>query len=297
MAANNMRDIKRRIKSVNSLEHITKAMKLVSSAKLRKAKNTFEKTQGYMQYILDALEEIFHHTDEVPSRYLAGDREIKKTCYIVITSNKGLCGGFNSNVVKEAQSLINEKESEPLIVAIGGRGKEYFHKRNYSFAGEYMNPPEDINFVDTRLISRPILDMFELGEIDEVVLVYTSFINSLQQQVKTKTLLPFPVENLVKDVTSQTEAQKSKINHQVEYEPSVEAVYSYLIPKYVEILIYGAIVESATCEHGARRMAMESASDNATEMIGSLTLTYNRTRQAAITREITEIVSGAEALA
>lgn len=287
MAANNMRDIKRRIKSVNSMEHITNAMKLVSAAKLRRAKNTFEKTREYFHFVTESIEEIFNNTSEVPSHYLKGSREIKTTCYIIMTSSRGLCGSFNTNVIKEAEKEIAADWEKPVIVAVGGKGKEYFQKRGYDIFEEYMLPPESISFLETHDISKPIIDLYNSGEIDEVVMIYTSFISSLEQRVRTVTLLPFELHR---------DPDVPKHEKLVDYEPSVEEVFNYLVPKYVEIMIYGAIVESATCEHAARRMAMENATDNAREMIGELTLFYNRTRQAAITKEISEIVGGAEAL-
>lgn len=287
MAASNMRDIKRRIKSVSSMEHITNAMKLVSAAKLRRAKNTFEKTREYFHYITESIEEIFNNTSEVPSHYLRGNREIKTTCYIIMTSSRGLCGSFNSNVIKEAAREISANPEKPVIVAVGGKGKEYFAKRGFDIQGEYLLPPENISFMETHDISKPIIDMYNSGQIDEVIMIYTSFISSMEQSVRSVTLLPFEIER---------DPYFPKHEKQVDYEPSVEEVFNYLVPKYVEIMIYGAIVESATCEHAARRMAMESATDNAIEMIGELTLFYNRTRQAAITNEISEIVGGAEAL-
>lgn len=287
MASNNMRDIKRRIRSVNSMEHITNAMKLVSAAKLRKAKNTFEKTREYFHYVTESIEEIFNNINEVPTQYLKGNREIKTTCYIIVTSSRSLCGSFNSNVIKEAAKEIAADPEKPVIVAIGGKGKEYFAKRGYEIFEEYMLPPESISFVETHDISKPIIELYDSGQIDEVVMVYTSFVSAMEQQVKTVTLLPFEIHK---------DPDFPKLEKQVDYEPSVEDVFNYLVPKYVEIMVYGAIVESATCEHSARRMAMENATDNAREMIGELTLFYNRTRQAAITNEISEIVGGAEAL-
>ncbi|MBP6491825.1 MAG: ATP synthase F1 subunit gamma [Clostridia bacterium] len=282
-----MRDIKRRIRSVNSMEHITNAMKLVSAAKLRKAKNTFEKTREYFHYVTESIEEIFNNTNEVPSEYLKGNREIKTTCYIIVTSSRGLCGSFNSNVIKEAARQIAEDPEKPVIVAVGTKGKEYFEKRGHEIFEEYMLPPESISFLETHDISKPIIDMYNSGQIDEVVLIYTSFVSSLEQKVMSVTLLPFDI---------QRDLDFPKLEKQVDYEPSVEEVFNYLVPKYVEIMVYGAIVESATCEHAARRIAMENATDNARDMIGELTLFYNRTRQAAITNEISEIVGGAEAL-
>lgn len=287
MASNNMRDIKRRIRSVNSMEHITNAMKLVSAAKLRKAKNTFEKTREYFHYVTESIEEIFNNTNEVPSQYLKGNREIKTTCYIILTSSRGLCGSFNSNVIKEAAREIASDPEKPVIVAIGGKGKEYFEKRGFEIFEEYMLPPESISFVETHDISKPIIELYDSGKIDEVIMIYTAFVSSLEQRVKTVTLLPFEIHR---------DPDFPKLDKQVDYEPSVEEVFNYLVPKYVEIMVYGAIVESATCEHAARRIAMENATDNARDMIGELTLFYNRTRQAAITNEISEIVGGAEAL-
>ncbi|QIB70593.1 ATP synthase F1 subunit gamma [Aminipila butyrica] len=286
MASNNMQDIKRRIKSVTSTEHITSAMKLVSAAKLRRAKATFEKTTEYFHYITESIADIFNNVTDVPERYLGGSREIKKTCYIIVTSNRGLCGGFNTNIIKQAESEIKADPEKPVIVAVGTRGKEYFEKRDYEIYKEYVGPPEDISFLQTKQISRPIIDMYNSGEVDEVVIIYTSFKNSMEQVVKCETLLP---------ITMQKDPEVMKHDREVEYEPSVEAVFDYLIPKYVEIKVYGAIVESATCEHAARRMAMENATDNARDMLENLSLFYNRARQAAITDEIIEIVAGSEA--
>ena len=295
MGSNNMQDIKRRIRSVNSTEHITNAMKLVSASKLRKAKATFERTNEYFHFITESIESVFSNTKEVPEKYLHGNREVKPTCYIVITSCRGLCGSFNSNVIKQTErEFVDDKnkhgyEYPPMIVAVGTRGKEYFEKRNYEIIAEYHAPPESISFLETKGISGPIIDKFNKGEIDEVKLVYTSYISTLEQRVKTVTLLPFSIEK------DQEMGAALSVDKQVEYEPSVEAVFNYLVPKYVEIMIYGAVVESATCEHAARRMAMESATDNAREMLSALSLFYNRARQAAITNEIIEVVSGSEA--
>ncbi len=289
MAGNSMRDIKRRIKSSTSMEHITKAMKLVSAAKLRKAKNTFDRTQDNFHFVTESIEEIFHNVHDVPDRYLEGNRNIENTAYVIMTSNRGLCGSFNSNVIKEAQSLIDKDAGKSVIIAVGSKGRDFFAKRGHLIKGEYMLPPENISFLDTRnIITRSVIDMYDNGEIDKLVLVYSHFVSPLVQRATHATLLPLEVKG---------GSELPPLDKEVEYEPSVEEVFNYLIPKYVEIMVYSAIVESATCEHAARRMAMESATDNANEMIANLTLNYNRARQAAITREISEIVGGAEALA
>lgn len=286
MASGNMQDIKRRIKSVTSTEHITNAMKLVSAGKLRKAKATFEKTNENFHYITHTIAEIFNNSSEVPKHYLLGNREIKTTLYVIVTSSKGLCGGFNMNIIKTAEREILADWEKPVIIAVGNKGKEYFEKRGYDIYQEYLAPPESISFLETQAMSKPIIEMYNSGEIDEVMLIYTSFISSLEQEVKTVTLLPFDIER---------DPEIMRLEKEVEYEPSVEAVFNYLVPKYVEMMIYAAVVESATCEHAARRMAMENASDNAKEMLENLSLTFNRARQSAITDEIIEIVAGSEA--
>lgn len=286
MATESIQDIKRRIKSVSSTERITNSMKLVSAGKLRKAKAIFEKTNENSHYITNTIGELFNTGTDVPQDYLEGSREIKTTAYIVVTSGRGLCGGFNTNIIREAQSDIDADWEPPVIIAIGSKGKEYFEKRGYSVHSSYLAPPESISFLEAKELVKPILEMYDRKEIDEVVLIYTSFISTLEQEVKNETLLPFKVENDPELITD------TKF---IEYEPSVEAVFNYLIPKYVEMKIYSAVVESATCEHAARRMAMENATDNAREMLDTLNLNYNRARQSAITDEIIEIVAGSEA--
>ena len=286
MAAESMQDIKRRIRSITSTEHITNAMKLVSAGKLRKAKAVFERTNENSHYITNAIEELFTNSKDIPEEYLyKEDREIGATCYIVITSSKGLCGGFNSNVIKEAEAQIRTFGGDSVIFAIGSKGKEYFEKRGYQIYRDYMAPPEEITPREARALGEPLIDLYKRGEIGRVVMVSTEFISTMEQRVRTSILLPFEVE-------VNPEVGTSKF---IEYEPSVEEVFNYLVPKYVEMMIYAAVVESATCEHAARRTAMENATDNAREMLGELSLYYNRARQAAITDEIIEIVAGSEA--
>ena len=219
-------------------------------------------------------------------KYLTGNREIVNTCYIIVTSCRGLCGSFNSNIIKEAETEMKSDPEKPVIVAIGTKGRDYFAKRDYEIKNQYLAPPESISFLETKQISEPIIEMYNSGEIDEVVLIYTSYVSTLEQRVKNVTLLPFEMEK---------DPDIMRYGKEVEYEPSVEEVFNYLVPKYVEIMIYGAVVESATCEHAARRMAMENATDNARDMLSDLSLFYNRARQSAITDEIIEIVAGSEA--
>ena len=281
-----MQDVKRRIKSVTSMEHITNAMKLVSAAKLRRAKATFEQTNKQLHFITDTIGEIFTSTTNIPEEYLEGNREIKNTCYIILTSSKGLCGGFNSNVIRKAEESMAVRKSVAKVVAVGSKGRDYFAKEGIEIIGDYEDPPETISFLATQQLSRPIIKMYEDGEIDEVVLVYTAYLSTLDQQATAIRMLPFKPE---------TNSNVMMHDKDIEYGPSMEAVFNYLVPKYVETMVYNAIVESATCEHAARRMAMENATDNARDMLQELSLNYNRARQAAITNQLIEIVSGSEA--
>ncbi|MDR2457397.1 MAG: ATP synthase F1 subunit gamma [Clostridiales Family XIII bacterium] len=286
----NIKDIKRRMKSISSINQITTAMKLVSAAKLRKAKRQFDHTKHYFQYVISALENLFNSGVEVPDDYLPENRKIVKTAYVIITSNRGLAGSFNQNVIKKAEQEMAEDSEKPVIIAVGGKGKEYFEKRGYDIAESYLRPPEDIEFANTLGISDAIVDFYDKKEVDEVMIIWTAFKTPMEQEVRTKILLPFD-----EDLTY-PEDKKETMPIYIEYEPSPQKVFNYLVPKYFQIKLYNAIVESATCEHQARRIAMENASDNASEMIEELNLFYNRARQAAITSEITEIVSGADAI-
>lgn len=284
--ASGMQDIKRRIKSVTSIEHVTNAMKLVSAAKLRRAKLNFEKTNEFSDFIINSIAEVFNNTEEVPEKYLLRDNEIENTCYIIVTSGRGFCGSFNSNIIKEAEAAIKKETGSSMILAIGSKGRDYFGKHGYNIYDEYSAPPEDISFLENQEITRPIIDMYNEGTIDKIVLIYTAFVSTLEQQVQSITLLPFEIERDPEIIRHEKE---------VEYEPSVEGVFNYLVPKYVETSIHAALVESAMCEHAARRMAMENATDNARDMLSDLSLHYNRARQSLITDEIIEIVAGSEA--
>ena len=305
MAGSSMRDIKRRIRSVTSIEHITNAMKLVSAAKLRRARLVYERTQEFLHYITDRIYEFVGVADEVPSRYLLGSQEIRRTCYIVVTSNRGLAGSYNTNVTKLTEHEIaadaDKGKEKPLLVCIGNKGYAHFSKRGHDILSGYVEPLEGVSFVSAAGIAEPVFKLYAEGGVDEVVIIYTTFMSTLEQHAVTKRLLPFepsleeaPAGDAARGVPS-SDSGASRRN-QVEYEPGPEEVLAYLISKYAEIMMYRSITEAATCEHAARRLAMQNATDNAREMIDTLELSFNRARQAAITSEITEIVSGADAV-
>jgi len=295
MAGSSMRDIKRRIRSVTSIEHITNAMKLVSAAKLRRAKTVFERIQEYLRFVTDKIDSICSRSADLPKHYILGGREIKRTCYIVVTSNRGLAGSYNVNIIKAAEREIKEgiklQKEAPMLVCVGNKGLGYFSKKGYEIFSSYLGAPDNITFTEAKEITRPVIDLYDEGKVDEIVIVYSTFKSTMEQRAVVKRLLPFEPKPL-----EEQEEKKKKVPVIPEYEPSVEEVFNYLVPKYAEIMAYKALIESSACEHASRRMAMQNATDNAREMIENLSQGYNRARQAAITREITEIVSGADAI-
>jgi F-type H+-transporting ATPase subunit gamma len=254
---------------------------------IRAAVEQYEKTNANFHLIEHMIAEIFHDAQEdIPKDFLEGEREINKVCYIVITSNKGLCGGFNSNVIRAVEESLAEEEAEPVMITIGTKGRDHFMRQGIEVLAQYNAPPETISFIETREASRPIVEGYARGDYDKVVLIYNAYVSSLEQEVVKKTLLPL-------EVTLEDEFMHEY--HQIDYEPSLEEVFNALVGKWVETTLYGAIVSSATGEHAARRTAMEAATDNARDMLRDLTLSFNRARQSAITDEIIEVVSGSEA--
>ncbi|WP_129599353.1 ATP synthase F1 subunit gamma [Anaerophilus nitritogenes] len=285
MAGMGMRDIKRRIKSVNNTKQITKAMELVSSAKLRRAREKADTSRPYFETIQKTVQDIFSSGNKVNHPYV-NQREIKKSCYIVITSDRGLCGGYNVNAIKKTLENVKDQEATSII-AIGQKARDYFRNRQYSIDGEFVHISESPTYADAQKIGALATKLYDKEMVDEVYLVYTKFVSTVSQIPQKVKLLPLSV--------SKEESINKKSQH-IEYEPSLEGFLEYLVPQYIQSTLYGALVEAAASEQAARRVAMESATDNAEEMIEKLTLHYNRARQAAITQEIAEIVGGAEAL-
>lgn len=285
MAGMGMRDIKRKIKSINSTKQITKAMELVSTAKLKRSRDRLDSTRPYFETVKNTVQDVFRNSKNLKHDYLT-KREVKKSLYIVITADRGLCGGYNINAIKKALEGIDNKE-KASIIAIGSKSINYFTKRGYEVVEEFVDISEKPEYKDATNIGKVALELFEKEEIDEVNLIYTHFESTISQVPKLIKLLP---------VDPEAEEEGDEEFKYVSYEPSPAAVLSYLVPKYIESTIFGALIESSTSEQAARRVAMESASDNAEEMISDLTLSFNQARQAAITQEITEIVGGAEAL-
>lgn len=285
MASSNMKDIKRRIKSVESTKQITNAMQLVASSKLRKAKEKADNSKPFFNSMYETMCEIVKEDAAFTSIYTK-KRKANVTLLVVIAGDRGLAGGFNANITKLAQKRYDEivnKGQEAVILPIGKKAVEYFEKRNFKIMTRYENIAESITVYGAMSIADKIIDVYNKDKVDRVELFYTDCISQLVQQEKHIPMIPVDI-------------QTDKTNLSVtNYEPSPEEVFDLLIPKYIAGVLFGAIVNSFAAEQAARRTAMENATDNANEMISNLSLVYNRARQAAITQEITEIVGGANA--
>ena len=283
-----MRDIKRRKRSIQSTQQITKAMKLVSTVKLQKAKNRAEQTDPYFNYMYKTVSSMLARSGNIDHPYLtAGDS--KKKAVVVITSNRGLAGGYNSNIVKLITGSDFDKEDLD-IYAVGGKGAETLERRGYHIADLQTEMMEAPTYPDAASLCNRVLDAFTSGEVGEIYLAYTHFKNTVSQEAKLIKLLPVEIE------PDSEENQASDSNILMNYEPNEEEALDMIIPKYVTSLFYGALVEAVASENGARMQAMDSATSNAEEMISDLSLKYNRARQGSITQELTEIIAGANAI-
>lgn len=291
--AENIQDIKRRIKSVNSTKQITHAMELVASAKLRKSRVLAENRYPYFEAMIISMGRVVEKTGNTKNVFM-NQREVKKTAYIIVTGDMGLAGGYNINVAKLAEKHIKNKDNAVLFT-VGSKGRNYFKNRSYNIQGEFIGISEHPNFFKAKEITNIAMEGFKNGDFDEVYMVYTRFLSTIVQKPYLMKLLPLSAEDL-KPKNKVLEVEKDKNLTGMIYEPDPEELLDYLIPNYVANTLYGAMFESAASEQGARRTAMESATTNAKEIIEKYTLKYNRVRQAAITQEISEIVSGAEAL-
>ncbi|MBD8037739.1 F0F1 ATP synthase subunit gamma [Solibacillus sp. A46] len=282
----NLREIKGRINSTKSTKQITKAMQMVSSSKLRRAEQNAKAYVPYMEKIQEVVGAIAAGTKDSGHPMLTS-RPVKKTAYLVIGSDSGLAGAYNSSILREVQNTIIKRHNstdEYVILAVGRVVRDYFVKRGHNVIADVIGLPDQPSFADIKEIARNAVGMFIDGTYDELYMYYNHFVSAIQNEVTVKKVLPL------------TDIAPSSSDAAYEFEPSGEAILEVLLPQYAESLIYGAILDGKASEHSARMTAMKNATDNANDLIADLSLQYNRARQAAITQEITEIVGGAAAL-
>ncbi len=278
------RDIRRRIRSVKNIQQITKAMKMVAAARLRRAKERALSSRPYTGKIREVLASVAGGVGEI-SHPLLEVRPANRVAYLVMAGDKGLCGAYNSNVMKEAVAHVRT-QNDPVIFTVGRKSRDFFKRRGYRIDQEMTGFSEKPAYEHARTIAQKLVDMYVEGLVDEIYLVYTQFISPVQSNPSTIRLLPVASEDV----------QGEGPQQEYIFEPSAEAVLDLLLPKYLETVIYGALLQASASELGSRMTAMGNATDNAQELIGKLTLSYNKVRQAGITRELAEIVGGAEAL-
>lgn len=278
-----VRDIRRRIRSVANMQQITKAMKMVAAAKLRKAQEKVVASRPYAKQIQDVLARLAQAQTDVRHPLLE-ERPVRKIGYILVTSDRGLCGGFNANLTRMTRGVLEEKRDVNTgLVAVGRKGNDYFNRRKVEIITRFIGLGDNPDYSQARKIANEVINLYTNRELDEVYLVYSKFVSVLTQEPTMVKVLPI-------------ESPKEKVGGNYIFEPSPQEMLEKMLPNYIESQIFSALIESKASEQGARMTAMDSATENAKEMIAKLTLVMNRARQAAITKEISEIVGGAAAL-
>ncbi len=287
-----LKEVRNRIKSVQSTQQITKAMKMVSAAKLRRAQDAITQMRPYAQKLQEMLSNIVSSSDGNVAMDLATERPVEKVLIIVVTSDRGLCGGYNSNLIKLAKQVANEKYATQFakgnvqMLPIGKKGYEHFYKNGFKVIDKYWDIFTGLSFEKVQAAAQYAMDAFAAKEVDAVEVIYSEFKNAATQRFVSEQFLP------VQKVADTGSNKKSDFI----FEPSQEVLIKELMPKILNTQLYKAVLDGNASEHGARMTAMDKASDNANELLKTLKITYNRARQAAITTELTEIVSGAAAL-
>ncbi|WPP52849.1 ATP synthase F1 subunit gamma [Catalinimonas niigatensis] len=289
-----LKAVKSRITSVKSTQQITRAMKMVAASKLRRAQDRLLQMRPYAEKLTRILNNVSSNLSEENVSEYAKSRDVRNVLFVVFTSDKGLCGAFNTSLFRYLRQLISsqystyERNNRLKIMTVGSKGRDYYKRRGHELVDQYTDLFSEQTFGNVRIAAESVMQMYRDGEVDKVVLVYNTFKNVATQVVTNEQILP--VES--------TSEKDEKVTNNIDYiyEPSEEYIVEELIPQSLKIQFYKAYLESAASEQGARMTAMDQATDNAGELLKQLKLTYNRTRQAAITKEILEIVAGADAL-
>ncbi len=286
-------DIRRRVRAVRSTQQITKAMKMIAASRLRRAQERILSARPFAEQMLRVLSSLAARVDPSghPLLSVRDERAGGSVLLVVVTADKGLCGAFNTNVIRAASAFILERPDRHVRLALVGRkGRDFFRRRGFAVRYEHVNLFARLQYEDAQDVAHLAIDEFTTGAVDAVYLVYNQFKSVLQQRVVVERLLPIP-RGLFGETAS---AERALVEYL--YEPAPAAIFEQLLPRHVEVQVWRALLESAAAEHAARMTAMDNATKNAGEMIEQLTLYMNKVRQAAITREIIEVVSGAEAL-
>ena len=286
-------DLRRRIRAVKSTQQITKAMKMIAASKLRRAQDRVIGARPFAQQMQRVLNSLASRVDSDIHPLLAvpEPRENPKSMLIVVTADKGLCGGFNTNVIKAAGAFIAKQAGHPIELGLVGRkGRDFFKRRGFEVRIEEIGIFQKIRYADAQRIAQAAIEEFTRGQVDSVHIVYNEFKSVMQQRIAIEQILPIPRLKPAGDGKAPVEGDVDYL-----YEPDPEKIFNELLPRHIEIQIYRALLESAAAEHAARMTAMDAATKNSGEIIDSLTLYMNKVRQAAITREIIEVVSGAQA--
>lgn len=280
-------DLRRRIRSVKNTQQITKAMKMVSAAKLRRAQDAVTDSRPYSDLLREILTSVLGHSSDVGvSHPLLAEREAKRVLVLLLSGDKGLAGAFNANIFKEARQFFPTlKGSEIELELIGKKGRDHYKRRDFAVSGEWVNVFSKVELATAREISAKVIERFSNAEVDAVYLLYSKFVSAMSQKPTVQRLLPF----VAPEGGGETATEYI-------YEQPPERIFAATLPRYVDVQVYQAMLESAASEHSARMAAMDAATRNAGEMIEDLTLHLNRVRQASITTEIIEVVSGAAAL-
>lgn len=278
-----LREVKTRITATKSTAQITKAMNMVSASKVRRAEKAFNEYKDYMQKISDLVGDLIQSNRE--KHPMLVERPVKKVGYIIITSDRGLAGSFNGNILKKLMEEINKSSADYIVGALGRKGFSFCEKENFTTLNKQpILIRDDVDFVDVKFFATKFIDLYKNQQIDKLVVIYNNYVNSITTETVAKTLLPI----------EKVEYEASNIDY--EYEQGAAKTLDLILPMYVENTLFGLILNSKTSEHSARMNAMKNATDNAEEVIGQLQILYNRARQAAITGELTDIVAGASAV-
>lgn len=290
-----LRTIRRRITSVKNTQQITRAMKMIAAARLKKAQDNLMSSRPYSAKIKDTTESLVARTD-TGAHPLLERREKRRAVLVVISSDRGLCGAFNANIFREAVSFLKAQETETSLVLIGSKAQEFFKRREFSIKKEYKDIYNDFSFGNAVEVGTDIVSDYEKGEIDSVFMIYNYFESILSQNTTLSTLLPIGSEKKKTGDNTAEESEEESASVDFICEPSQLEILNVLLPRFINTQIYRALLESLAGEYSARMTAMDAATENAAELIESLTLTYNKARQASITKELIEVVSGADAM-